>query len=109
MMRGLAPWICAGIFSAVHLVLVALPVIASGGSGESQAMLVGLFDLPLVFLLLQTHTGACILYGCAEPSPVPYVVLIPVAGTLMYAVVGFVACAVVRALFRRLSSRVRDA
>ena len=99
-MKGKAPWICAGVFAAIHILFVALPVISSGGSGEGQAIMVAVFDFPLVYLMLRTHSGACILYGCLEPSPIPYVVFIPVVGTLMYAVFGFLTGVLCRAIFR---------
>ena len=99
-----APWVCAGIFAAIHVVLVAIPVISSGGVGEGQGLAVALFDAPLVFLMLRTHAGTCILYGCLEPSPIPYVIFFPVVGTLMYAVFGYLVCVLFRPLFRRFVS-----
>ena len=64
-------------------------------------MAVAIFDFPLVFLMQHTRAGACILYGCLEPSPIPNVVFIPVVGTLIYAAFGFFACILARSLFRQ--------
>lgn len=93
-----APWIVAGLFSVFHVFFVALPVISTGGHGEGQALAVAIFDFPLVALMQRTHTGSCILYGCVEASAIPYEMFIPIVGTLMYGIAGFVGGVVLRRL-----------
>jgi hypothetical protein len=62
-MKVSAPLIGALVFTGIHVLLVVLPVVASGGSGEGQAMSVSFFDFPLVFFLEKSAPGDQLLYG----------------------------------------------
>ena len=41
----------ATTFALFHIVVVAIPVLTSGGSGEAQAFTAAIFDLPIFWLL----------------------------------------------------------
>jgi hypothetical protein len=75
----------AAIFALFHIIVVAVPVLASGASGDTQAFAVAMFDLPIFWLLSLLPAGRQLLYGA---SPVLYTLLFVVGGTLMYAAVG---------------------
>ena len=77
--------IVAAIFALFHVIVVAIPVWSSGGSGESQAFAAAIFDLPLFWLLGLFPAGRGVLYGS---SPSAYMLVFSVGGTLMYAAVG---------------------
>jgi len=87
-MRLLTPLRLALLFTAAHLLFVVIPLITSGGSGEGQAMAVALFDAPLVHILLKLHGGSDLLYSVGDTRA--YMWFFAVAGTFMYAAVGFV-------------------
>jgi hypothetical protein len=75
----------AGLFALFHIVVVALPVLISAGSGEAQAFAAALFDLPIVWLLGLFSNGRAVLHGS---SPTLYILIFSAGGTLMYAAIG---------------------
>jgi hypothetical protein len=75
----------AAIFALFHIIVVAVPMLASGGSGETQAFAAAIFDLPIFWLLGLFSAGREVLYGA---SPSFYILVFAVGGTLMYAAVG---------------------
>jgi len=77
--------VVSAIFALFHLVVVAAPVLLSGGSGESQAFAAAIFDLPISWLLGLFPSGRSVLYGS---SPRIYMLVFAVGGTLMYAAIG---------------------
>ena len=77
--------VTAVVFALVHIVVVAIPVWLSGGSGESQAFAVAIFDLPIFWLLGLFPRGRAVLYGS---SPSIYILAFAVGGTFMYAAIG---------------------
>jgi hypothetical protein len=74
----------ASLFAIFHVVVVVAPVLLSGGVGESQGFAVGIFDMPLVWLLLAVGGGAILNGGHW------YVIFFCVVGTAMYALGGAV-------------------
>jgi len=96
------PLIGALLFAGIHVLLVVIPVVSSGGSGEGQAMAVAYCDFPLVFLLEKSARGGQLLYGIGQSRQ--YVWFFSIAGTLMYAAVGFVLGGLARLLFGRRHS-----
>ena len=86
-MRSKAPIIVAmaAIFALFHIIVVAVPMLTSGGSGETQAFAAAIFDLPIYWLLGRFSGGREVLYGA---SPSLYILVFVVGGTLMYAAVG---------------------
>ena len=77
--------VVATIFALFHILVVAIPVLSSGGSGKTQAFAAAIFDLPLFWLLGLFPAGRAVLYGS---SPSVYVLVFSVGGTLMYAALG---------------------
>ena len=77
--------VMAAIFALFHIIVVAVPVLSSGGSGETQAFTAAIFDLPIFWLLGLFPAGRAVLYGS---SHVAYMLVFGVGGTFMYAVVG---------------------
>src|SRR5262245_19499917 len=77
-----ATWIMASLCALFHIVVVASPVLSSHGIGETQGFAVGIFDMPLVWLVSALGGGA-ILNGGRW-----YVFIFSVFGTFMYAVAG---------------------
>ena len=77
--------VTAAIFVIFHLIVVAAPLALSGGSGEAQAFTTAVFDLPIYWLLGLFAGGRAVLYGS---SPLIYMLLFGLGGTLMYAAVG---------------------
>jgi hypothetical protein len=75
----------AAIFALFHVIVVTVPVLSSGGSGESQAFAVAIFDLPICWLLGLFQAGRAVLYGSSHSA---YILAFGIGGTLMYAVVG---------------------
>jgi hypothetical protein len=73
------------VFALLHLVVVAMPVLVSGGSGLGQAIAAAIFDFPIAWLLGLSSAGNKILYGS---YPAWYVFIFSVGGTLMYAAAG---------------------
>ena len=67
-----------------HIALVATPVVSSGGIGEAQGFAVGVFDMPLVWLVSAVGGGAILNGGHW------YVFVFSVVGTFMYAAAGAV-------------------
>ena len=86
------------IFAVLHLLAVVAPLVATQGSGEGQAFIVALVDFPLVMLLNALPNGSYILYK----SSVAYVWFFSIAGTLMYAAIGYCLGILMRALVTRL-------
>ena len=78
----------AAIFALLHLIVVAVPLLSSGGSGEAQAFAAAIFDVPLFWLLGLVPAGGAVLYGS---SPFAYILVFSVGGTLMYAALGALA------------------
>jgi hypothetical protein len=79
------------IFALFHILVVAIPVLSSGGSGETQAFAAAIFDLPLFWLLGLFPAGRAVLYGS---SPLAYILVFSVGGTLMWEPVNFVSLGV---------------
>jgi hypothetical protein len=77
--------VTAAIFALVHIVVVSVPVLLSGGAGESQAFAATIFDLPISWLLGLFESGRRVLYGS---SPLIYIVVFAVGGSVMYAALG---------------------
>jgi len=75
----------ATTFALFHIVVVAIPVLTSGGSGEAQAFTAAIFDLPIFWLLGLFPAGREVLYGSSQST---YILVFSVGGTLMYAVLG---------------------
>ena len=75
----------AAIFALFHIIVVVIPVLSSGGSGETQAFATAIFDLPIVWLLDLVPAGRAVLYGS---PPSAYILTFSVGGTLMYAALG---------------------
>ena len=69
--------VVATIFALFHILVVAIPVLSSGGSGETQAFAAAIFDLPLFWLLGLFPAGRAVLYGS---SPSVYVLVFSVGG-----------------------------
>jgi len=68
----------AAIFALFHIVIVAVPVLTSGGSGETQAFAAAIFDLPIFWLLGLFPAGRDVLYGSSRSL---YILLFSVGGT----------------------------
>lgn len=98
LMKRVAPWMCALVFALFHVVVVVSTLFATHGAGEGQGFTVLLFDFPLVILLQALPRGGYILYS----STVAYVWFFSIAGTLLYAAVGYCVGALVRALMTRI-------
>lgn len=94
----------AFLLAGLHAVFVAFPLVASGGRGESQAFLVALADLPLVWLLERVPGGGYILYT----NTLAYVIFFSLAGTLMYAGIGAALGALLGRLVRAMRERRRN-
>ena len=77
--------VTAAVFALFHIIVVAVPLLLSGGSGETQALLTALFDLPIFWLLGLFPSGRAVVYGS---SPLIYMVVFGLGGTLMYAAIG---------------------
>ena len=77
--------VVAAIFALFHIVVVAIPVLLSGGSGQSQAFAAAIVDFPISWLLGLFPSGRAVLYGS---SPWLYMLLFGVGGPFMYATVG---------------------
>jgi len=101
-MKLSAPLIGALLFAGIHVLLVVIPVVASGGSGEGQAMSVAYFDFPLVFFLEKSARGDRMLYEIGQSRQ--YVWFFSIVGTLMYAAVGFVLGVLARLVFGKRHS-----
>jgi hypothetical protein len=86
------------IFAAFHLLTVVTTLVITQGGGEGQAFTVVLVDFPLVMLLQALPNGSHILYG----STVAYVWFFSIAGTLMYAAIGYCFGVLLRALATRI-------
>jgi hypothetical protein len=89
----------AAIFALFHIVVVAVPVLLSRGSGEAQAFAVAIFDPPLTWLLGLVPAGRQVLFGS---SPVAYVLVFSVGGTLMYAALGALVGRGIHSIIRAL-------
>ena len=95
-------WVAAIVFAALHAVLVAIPVLASGGRGEGQALAVAIFDLPLFWILGQFDWGRDILYGnLGATGHRMYVLIFGLGGTIFWAGVGASFAYVIARLVRR--------
>jgi len=78
--------VAAGVLATFHIIVVAIPVLLSGGSGESQAFAVAIFDFPISWLLAALlPSGRGVLYGS---SPSIYMLVFAMGGTFMYAAIG---------------------
>ena len=77
--------VAAVSFALFHIIVVTIPVLLSGGSGESQAFAAAVFDFPISWLLGLFPSGRGVLYGS---SPLTYMLVFAVGGTLMYAAIG---------------------
>ena len=80
--------VTAVIFAIIHVAIVAIPVVVSGGAGESQAFAAAIFDFPIHWLLGSFAAGRGVLYGS---SPTTYMLVFAVGGTVMYAAIGALA------------------
>ena len=97
-LRRQIPWICALIFAAFHLLAVVTTLVATQGQGEGQAIFVALVDFPLLMLIEALPNGAYIMYN----SRAAYIWFFSIAGTLMYAAIGYCFGVLLRALVTRL-------
>ena len=79
------PWLFAAGFALLHVLMVVMLLITTGGHGEGQAFGVALVDFPLVLLLQHVPGGGYILYN----SVTAYIWFFSIAGTLMYAGIGY--------------------
>jgi len=77
--------VTAAIFALFHIIVVAMPLVLSGGSGETQALMTAIFDLPIFWLLGSFPSGRAVLYGS---SPSIYLLAFGLGGTAMYAASG---------------------
>lgn len=94
MIRRLVPIICASVFALFHMMMVVATLFSSHGAGEGQAFIVAILDYPLVLLLDALPSGGHILYN----STVAYVWFFSIAGTVLYALVGYGAGVLLRAV-----------
>jgi hypothetical protein len=76
------PILFALIFAGYHVLFIVVPLVASGGSGEGQAMAVAISDFPLTYLLEHIPGGIDILYSPAKNRQ--YIWFYSLAGTLLY-------------------------
>jgi hypothetical protein len=97
--RRVVPAICAILFALFHVLTVVQTLVTTQGSGGGQGFLVLFLDLPLVLLLQAVPGGGHILYG----SLVAYIWFFSIAGTLLYATVGYGVGLGLRALLTFLS------
>ena len=112
-MKRNVPRICAWVFALFHLLVVGTTLLATGGGGEGQAFTVLVFDLPLVLLLQVVPGGGYVLYD----NTAMYVGFFLIAGTLMYAAIGYgfgillraFTAAAKQALERRTKAEVKSA
>ena len=79
------------ILGGLHMLLVTMPVLLAGATGESQAWLTYFADIPLVAAM----TAMGYLYDKTS-----YLILVCVLGPLMYAGVGALAGAAVARIIR---------
>jgi len=93
-MSPLLPLICASVFALLHALTVVSTLLYSNGAGEGQAFIVAVFDFPLVLLLQALPGGGHILYG----SNTAYFWFFSVAGTFLYAAIGYCVGVLLRAL-----------
>lgn len=93
-MRHPVLWICALVFAVFHVLVVVSTLLATRGVGEGQAFTVALLDFPLVLLLQAVPNGGYILYN----STTAYIWFFSVAGTLLYAAVGYCFGVLIRIL-----------
>lgn len=100
MVRLPIPLIAASVLACLHVLTIVLTLIASGGHGEGQAFAVLLFDFPLVLLLQALPRGGYILYS----SVTAYVWFFSIAGTLMYAAIGYFLGVLIRVLIRHMKN-----
>jgi hypothetical protein len=105
-MRWITPTVGASVFGSFHVLVVALPVISTWGSGEGQAFAVAIFDFPLVVLLSLFAGGKSLLYNGPQWA---YVAVFAVGGTLMYCGAGALVGLGIQRLISALRSRARAA
>jgi hypothetical protein len=86
----------ATLCALFHVVMVAIPIVMTGGVGESQGFRAAYLDFPIVWLLGWFPGGSRVLYG-SSPA---YVWIFSIGGTLMYALVGAALGAAARRLRR---------
>jgi ABC-type Na+ efflux pump permease subunit len=77
--------VIAAAFAFFHIGVVTVPLVLSGGSGETQAFATAIFDLPIFWVLGLFPGGRAVLYGS---SPLIYMLVFGVGGTFMYAAIG---------------------
>ena len=93
-----SPLIGTLVFGLFHILTVVVTLFATHGHGEGQAFAVLLLDFPLVLLLESVPRGGHILYQ----SVTAYIWFFSIAGTLMYAVVGYGFGVLLRILLIRI-------
>ena len=103
MRRHAATVICSGILAIIHIAVVVIPLVSSGGCGEGQAFLVYCFDFPLVVALDSIPGGGRILYH----GVTTYVLFFSIVGTVMYASAGGFIGYVIDRVRIRVASRGR--
>ena len=101
MTSRLAPIVCASVLGLFHVILVVATLFSSHGAGEGQAFIVAILDYPLVQLLEALPGGGQILYN----STVAYVWFFSIAGTVLYAVVGYCVGVLLRAVAAFIKGR----
>jgi hypothetical protein len=89
--------VTAVVFAIIHIIVIAIPVLWSGGAGESQAFAAAIFDFPISWLLGMFPSGRAVLYGS---SPSIYILVFAVGGTCMYAAIGALVAWGVRLISR---------
>ena len=95
-------YVAAIVFATLHVVLVALPVVTSGASGEAQAFAVLILDFPLVWVLSQFGWGLDILYGnLGATGRAIYMLIFGIGATIFWAGVGGLLAHLITRLFRR--------
>jgi hypothetical protein len=95
---GSAVVVTAAIFVLFHFFAVVLPILSSGGSGESQAFATLLFDAPIWWLVDLFPAGRKLAYS----SHAFYVLVSCVGGTLMYAAFGALVGLGMRTIIRAI-------
>ena len=80
-----APLLCAVVFALFHVLTAVWTLLSTGGVGEGQMWTILILDYPLVVLLEALPGGGHILYN----STAAYTWFFSIAGTLMYAALGY--------------------
>lgn len=95
----------AVIFAAIHFFVVGMAVVMSGGGGEALAFVFVGWDAPLLGLC--QHIAACAepLYNNYGFGITRFTVYLLLAGTVMYAIAGFVVGAAIDGMLALIARR----